>query len=112
MKCSAITTITHEKCKNLIGGDTPSPCYEGPYKLPSFKETKPKLHWYCARDIEKYVMGKVYDVVLCRPTIRLVWPMKRGTNLTTTEVLMLNDGGFFIGDIRWEGFIVPYGGGL
>ena len=41
-------------------------------------------------------MGTIRDVVLCKPIIPLVWPMKMGTNLTTTEVLMFNDGGFLL----------------
>ena len=40
---------------------TPTPCYESPYKLPSFQESKPKLHWFCANDFGMCVMDTICD---------------------------------------------------
>ena len=32
VRWSAIGAMTHEKCKDVIGGDTLALCYEGPFK--------------------------------------------------------------------------------
>ena len=47
VKCSTIRAVTHEKCKSVIVDDTPALCYEGPFKLPSFKELKSKRLVFC-----------------------------------------------------------------
>ena len=71
------------------------------------KSQKPKLHWFCASDIGMCVMGIIRDVVLCKPTIPLVWYVKIGTNLTTTKVLMLNDGGFLLETLGEKASLSP-----
>jgi hypothetical protein len=50
---------------------------------------------FCAHGIGMCMIGTIHNVVLYKPTIPLVWRVKMATNLTTTEVLMLNDGNFF-----------------
>ena len=42
------------------------------------------------------MIGTIYNVILYKPTIPLVWLVKMGTNLTTTEVLMLSVGNFLL----------------
>lgn len=62
----AIIAETHEKCKNVIGGDTFAPSYEGPFKLRSFIKSKSNSTSLCKWNWDVY-RGSLQVCVLSKP---------------------------------------------
>ena len=79
LKCSTIKAVTHEKCENVIVGDTHVSCYEGPFTLPSFKELKSKVHWFFASDIGMWATGWMRDYVFSKPIVSSIRSVEKKT---------------------------------
>ena len=96
-KCQAMQANTNEKCDTQVRRGTHgtlAPTYAG-----LKKEFRTDRHisidfWFCADDINRCVKGTKKSFVIDWPSIPHTWPVKRGTNLTMKEILVLEEAGF------------------
>ena len=95
--CFAQQAITKKKCIALIvqdGKSTAAPTYTG--LMDNYRKNKKESMQFsfCNDDIERCVKGTKRKWVVSRPEVPKVWPVKLGTNLSTKEILSLENAGF------------------
>ena len=88
MKCKLLV-VRHEK-------PTVAPSYKGHKR--KYKGTTIEINefWFCPDQIACWVMGPKHSQVLTWPKILEVWHVLTGTNFILTEVIELEEVGFFL----------------
>ncbi len=59
-------------------------------------ESQDHKFWFCAYDIHRCVEGVIRTSILKHPSLPIIWPVMLGTNLTTSEIVCLEEVGFHL----------------
>ena len=95
--CFAQQANTKKKCIAKIvqdGKNTAAPTYRGMMDNYKKDQMERMQFFFCNDDIERCVKGTRRKWVVSKPTVPKIWPVKMGTNLTSSEILALENAGF------------------
>ena len=95
--------VTMKKCIARIalhGKSTPTPTYSSLWQNVKFNHEEHMQFFFCSNNIERCVKGSRHKWIIPysdtseKLPIPTIWPVKIGTNLTHSEIVVLENAGF------------------